>query len=104
MRKIVMYDTTLRDGSQAEGISYSVSDKLLIAHKLTYYTCRHADLTGTVKQTVSHGGSGTAVECVPHSGYHFVEWSDGVMTASRTDSNVLKSKYMRARVTRGVVS
>lgn len=76
----------------------------LIAHKLTYYTCRHADLTGTVKQTVSHGGSGTAVECVPHSGYHFVEWSDGVMTASRTDSNVLKSKYMRARVTRGVVS
>ena len=34
MRKIVMYDTTLRDGSQAEGISYSVSDKLLIAHKL----------------------------------------------------------------------
>lgn len=76
----------------------------LIPHKLTYYTCRHADLTGTVKQTVAHGGSGTTVTCMPHGGYHFVEWSDGVMTASRTDSNVLKNKYMRARVTRGVVS
>lgn len=30
MRKIEIYDTTLRDGAQSEGINYSVSDKLKI--------------------------------------------------------------------------
>src|SRR3989338_2734587 len=34
MKKIQIYDTTLRDGSQGEGISFSVQDKLLIAKKL----------------------------------------------------------------------
>jgi 2-isopropylmalate synthase len=34
MRKITLYDTTLRDGAQTEGISYSVNDKILIAGKL----------------------------------------------------------------------
>jgi 2-isopropylmalate synthase len=34
MRKIEIYDTTLRDGSQGEGISYSVNDKMRIAEEL----------------------------------------------------------------------
>ena len=34
MAKIELYDTTLRDGAQSEGISFSVSDKLKIAGKL----------------------------------------------------------------------
>ena len=34
MEKIVIYDTTLRDGMQTEGISYSLQDKLMIAEKL----------------------------------------------------------------------
>ena len=34
MKKIVSYDTTLRDGSQAEDISFSVEDKLRILKKL----------------------------------------------------------------------
>ncbi|MDD5137352.1 MAG: citramalate synthase [Candidatus Omnitrophica bacterium] len=34
MNKIELYDTTLRDGSQTEGISYSVVDKIKIARKL----------------------------------------------------------------------
>lgn len=34
MRKIELYDTTLRDGSQSEDISFSVEDKLRIAEKL----------------------------------------------------------------------
>src|SRR3989338_5742937 len=33
-KKIEIYDTTLRDGSQGEGISFSVQDKLLIARRL----------------------------------------------------------------------
>ncbi len=34
MYKVWLYDTTLRDGSQGEGISYSVSDKVRIAQEL----------------------------------------------------------------------
>ncbi|MCA9258577.1 MAG: citramalate synthase, partial [Planctomycetales bacterium] len=34
MRQIQIYDTTLRDGSQGEGVSFSLHDKLLIARRL----------------------------------------------------------------------
>ncbi len=34
MRKIQIYDTTLRDGSQGENISFSLEDKLRIVRKL----------------------------------------------------------------------
>jgi 2-isopropylmalate synthase len=34
MRRIELYDTTLRDGSQAEGISFSLHDKLQLAARL----------------------------------------------------------------------
>jgi 2-isopropylmalate synthase len=33
-QKITIYDTTLRDGSQAEGVNFSLMDKIRIAHKL----------------------------------------------------------------------
>ncbi len=34
MEKVFIYDTTLRDGSQAEGINFSIEDKLRIIEKL----------------------------------------------------------------------
>ena len=34
MRRIQIYDTTLRDGAQAEGISFSLYDKLLLTERL----------------------------------------------------------------------
>ena len=36
MPKVKIYDTTLRDGAQGEGISYSVTDKVRIAEKLDH--------------------------------------------------------------------
>ena len=33
-RRIVIYDTTLRDGAQAEGLSFAAADKLKIARRL----------------------------------------------------------------------
>jgi len=34
MRRIEIYDTTLRDGAQAEGISFSLQDKLMLTQRL----------------------------------------------------------------------
>ena len=34
MKRILIYDTTLRDGSQGEHVSFSVEDKLHITRKL----------------------------------------------------------------------
>ena len=34
MLSVLLYDTTLRDGAQSEGISFSVVDKIHIAQKL----------------------------------------------------------------------
>ncbi len=34
MRRIQIYDTTLRDGAQSEGVNFSLEDKLLIAKRL----------------------------------------------------------------------
>lgn len=43
MNKIELYDTTLRDGSQTEGISYSVFDKIRIARKLDALGIRYIE-------------------------------------------------------------
>lgn len=36
-KKIFVLDTTLRDSTQSEGISFSVNDKLKIAQKLDWF-------------------------------------------------------------------
>ena len=34
---VLIYDTTLRDGSQAEGVSFTVASKLRVAQKLDQF-------------------------------------------------------------------
>ena len=36
-KKILIYDTTLRDGSQAEGVSFTVAAKMRVAKKLDQF-------------------------------------------------------------------
>ena len=63
---------------------------------LTYAAGANGTITGTTPQTVPYNGSGTAVTAVPDTGYHFVSWSDGVTTATRTDANVTADKSVTA--------
>jgi hypothetical protein len=55
---------------------------------LTYNAGSGGSISGTTPQTVASGADGSQVTAVPNTGYHFVQWSDGVKTASRTDTNV----------------
>jgi len=57
-------------------------------HTLTYLAGANGSISGVSPQSVSDGGSGTPVTAVPDAGYQFVSWSDGVLTATRTDTNV----------------
>jgi hypothetical protein len=57
-------------------------------YTLTYTAGANGSIVGTSPQTVNHGASGSLVTAVPNTGYHFVSWSDGLLTAARTDSNV----------------
>ena len=58
------------------------------SYTLTYTAGSNGTITGISPQTVNHGSDGSQVTAVPDSGYHFTSWSDGVLTASRTDTNV----------------
>lgn len=60
----------------------------VMSNTLTYNADSNGSITGTTSQLVSTGGSGTEVTAIPNTGYHFVSWSDGVLTASRTDVNI----------------
>ncbi len=59
-----------------------------LCYTLTYGAGSCASITGTSPQTVSAGGSGSAVSAVPQAHYHFVSWSDGSMANPRTDTGV----------------
>jgi len=65
-------------------------------YTLTYTAGPGGTISGTTPQTVDHGGSGTAVTAQPNTGYHFVSWSDGVTTATRTETNVTADKSVTA--------
>lgn len=53
-------------------------------------------IEGTAVQIIEKGGSTTEVTAVANTGYTFSKWSDGVVTARRTDTGVTASKKVTA--------
>lgn len=89
------------------GAAYSTDNPLVVSNvtspmalvasfAINFYTLRyttdgHGTLSGPVEQWVTHGDGGMSVVAEAAPGYHFVQWSDGVTTAERTDANVTGS-------------
>ncbi|NLF58053.1 MAG: hypothetical protein GX580_10485, partial [Candidatus Hydrogenedens sp.] len=67
---------------------YAQFDLPETSYLLSYLAGTGGSVTGTKVQSVAHGGDGVEVEAVPAAGYHFLYWSDGVMTTRRVDTNV----------------
>lgn len=63
---------------------------------LTYTAKENGSIKGPGSQTVAYGSDGAPVTAVPAKGYHFVRWSDGVSTASRTGRNVTGDRAVSA--------
>jgi hypothetical protein len=59
-------------------------------YTLTYLAGENGSIDGAYVQTVDYGNDGSPVTAVPAEHYHFVSWSDGVATASRTDRRVME--------------
>ena len=75
------------DASVTVNITVSASFAIN-TYTLTYAAGTGGTITGSSPQTVNYNASGTQVTAVPSTGYHFVNWSDSVSAASRTDANV----------------
>ncbi|MEI8241598.1 MAG: InlB B-repeat-containing protein, partial [Actinomycetota bacterium] len=73
-------------GTTSNTTNFSLTTNANISSRtLTYSAGANGSISGTTPQTVAYGADGVEVTAVPDSGYHFVNWSDGVLTASRTD-------------------
>lgn len=82
------------DGMTALPVSFSMKR---LTYTLVYSAGEGGRISGETTQTVSHGSSGTTVTAVPDAGFRFIQWSDGVMTATRTHKNVLSNMSVTAQ-------
>lgn len=89
---------TRTDSNVQGNISVTASFQIK-TYSLTYNADSNGTVTGTKTQTVNHGSSGTTVTAVPNTNYRFASWSDGVTTASRTDTNVTSNLSATANFT-----
>lgn len=74
--------------SEGEHEGEIVDEGESVHYTLIYLAGIGGSVAGTTPQTVTEGSNGSEVTAVPDTGYHFVQWSDGVPTASRTDESI----------------
>jgi len=73
-----------------------IANFALKEYTLTYLAGANGSITGITPQKVNYGCSGTVVTATPDEDYHFVNWSDGIETTSRTETNVTADKTVTA--------
>ena len=71
-------------GGTGGNLTYAVN-----SYTLAYAAGANGTLTGSASQSVNYGASGSPVTANPNTGYHFTSWTDGVLTALRTDTALL---------------
>ncbi|MBN2884616.1 hypothetical protein JXE04_01700, partial [Patescibacteria group bacterium] len=75
-------------GSTSFGVVMTVND---VVYTLTYLASSNGTISGLTTQIIMGGSNGEEVIAVSNAGYHFVNWSDGVTTATRIDVNVSRN-------------
>ncbi|WP_167958174.1 immunoglobulin-like domain-containing protein [Anaerosporobacter faecicola] len=72
--------------------------------KVSYTASEGGTIEGTLSQDVRIGTNATSVKAVPNYGYVFRQWSDGVTTATRQDTNVVNDLAVTAEFERETVT
>lgn len=75
-------------------------EKITFIHVMQYLTDGNGEIDGRAKQNVFLNTDAEPVTAVPNDGYEFVQWSDGVTTATRRDLNVENSITVTAQFKR----
>ncbi|MCH8502309.1 MAG: InlB B-repeat-containing protein [Aliidiomarina sp.] len=68
----------------------------VLHYTLTYVAGTGGFIDGDASQTVIEGDSGSAVTAIADTGYSFVDWSDGVTSATRQDMDVFSNLSVTA--------
>lgn len=63
---------------------------------ITYLANDGGAISGDSLQKITENESTTQVIAIPNVGYEFVKWSDGIVSATRTDNNVTDNKTIEA--------
>jgi hypothetical protein len=90
------FPTAARTDIAVTGNVTATASFAINTYQLHYSAGTGGTISGTASQTVNYGGSGTSVTATPTAGHHFVAWSDGLTTATRTDSGVVASLTVSA--------
>ena len=77
-----------RTDTNVTGDIFVTANFAMNTYNLNYYAGSNGSLMGEPWQSVNYGEDGSAVEAVPDTGYHFVDWSDGPTDNPRTDYDV----------------
>lgn len=88
----------------AERTDYGVKENFAVTayfagletHMVTYFAGSGGYIDGSAAQLVTDGGDAETVTAVPFEGFRFVKWSDGVLSAERSEKNVTGDKSVTA--------
>jgi len=70
----------------------SVNDETV--YHLVRYDVYNCTFVGTMWQIIADGEDCTEVSVIPDTGFEFIEWNDGVLTATRTDRNIIDDAHI----------
>lgn len=92
----LIYSLSILSGSLDEGSTPEQPEQNEFIIKYEVNNTSAGYINGETVQVIEKNGSGTEVTAVANVGYEFVGWSDGVKTASRTETNVTQNKNLTA--------
>jgi len=88
-------DNPRSDASLEENISVT-ANFAINNYTLSYLAGTGGTLTGSTTQAINYGGDASEVSAVADTGFYFVDWSDDVTTATRTDLNISANATLTA--------
>jgi len=87
---------TRQDLNITADLTVTANFELIPTFILTYTAGAGGTIEGTTPQTIQEGKNGTGVTAIPNSNYVFLDWTDGVTTATRTDINIASNLTVTA--------